>query len=862
MTQCRLIAVVISRYLFLYKDLYLRQIIVTFVARYTNDSLLYMTRFADVILPLPLYRYFTYRIPADMQGRLRQGHRVVVSFGRSKFYTAIVVALHDTEPQGYEVKEIATLLDDEPIVLRPQLKFWEWIAEYYLCSVGDVYKAALPSGLKLESETSLSVNSDYEESAEEPLSEREAVLMQVLSEQGRLTVHELEKLTGLRNTLPVLRRLVEREAIFVSERIRANYKPKTEVCIRLSFEPGNQEALRNAFELVKRSKQQETLLLSYLELSHFMQPGNYTEVSRAALLERAGVSAAVLAGVVNKGVMLTYKREISRFAKVMRHCADLPILSSEQSRALNEICSAMRDKSVTLLHGVTSSGKTEIYTHLIDNALKQGRQVLYLVPEIALTTQLTDRLQRVFGDKLLIYHSRFSDNERVEIWQKLLADREPKVILGVRSSIFLPFHNLGLVIVDEEHETSYKQYDPAPRYHARNAAIVLAQMYDARVLLGSATPAIESYYNAQCGKYGLVELLTRYSNNPLPEVRTIDMREQRRKKLARGNFSEPLVQEVHKALEREEQIILFQNRRGFAPMVECRECAWIPKCTQCDVSLTYHKRDNRLVCHYCGYSCEVPRMCPACLQPTIEVRGFGTERIEEDVESIFPDTPLARMDLDTTRSRNAYQEIIDNFAEGKSKILIGTQMVTKGLDFDRVSVVGILSADTMLSFPDFRAHERAFQMMAQVAGRSGRGKSRGIVFLQTSQPETPVISQVIRHDYVGMYNEQLSQREAFGYPPFTRLIYIYLKHRDEAVLDTLSQQYATILRKVFGERVLGPDNPPVARIQSLYIRKIMLKVEVSASMAQVKDLLRQIYERSLADDRFKALTLYYDVDPM
>ena len=862
MTQCRLIAVVISRYLFLYKDLYLRQIIVTFVARYTNDSLLYMTRFADVILPLPLYRYFTYRIPADMQGRLRQGHRVVVSFGRSKFYTAIVVALHDTEPQGYEVKEIATLLDDEPIVLRPQLKFWEWIAEYYLCSVGDVYKAALPSGLKLESETSLSVNSDYEESAEEPLSEREAVLMQVLSEQGRLTVHELEKLTGLRNTLPVLRRLVEREAIFVSERIRANYKPKTEVCIRLSFEPGNQDALRNAFELVKRSKQQETLLLSYLELSHFMQPGNYTEVSRTALLERAGVSAAVLAGVVNKGVMLTYKREISRFAKVIRHCADLPTLSSEQSRALNEICSAMRDKSVTLLHGVTSSGKTEIYTHLIDNALKQGRQVLYLVPEIALTTQLTDRLQRVFGDKLLIYHSRFSDNERVEIWQKLLTDREPKVILGVRSSIFLPFHNLGLVIVDEEHETSYKQYDPAPRYHARNAAIVLAQMYDARVLLGSATPAIESYYNAQCGKYGLVELLTRYSNNPLPEVRTIDMREQRRKKLARGNFSEPLVQEVHKALEREEQIILFQNRRGFAPMVECRECAWIPKCTQCDVSLTYHKRDNRLVCHYCGYSCEVPRMCPACLQPTIEVRGFGTERIEEDVESIFPDTPLARMDLDTTRSRNAYQEIIDNFAEGKSKILIGTQMVTKGLDFDRVSVVGILSADTMLSFPDFRAHERAFQMMAQVAGRSGRGKSRGIVFLQTSQPETPVISQVIRHDYVGMYNEQLSQREAFGYPPFTRLIYIYLKHRDEAVLDTLSQQYATILRKVFGERVLGPDNPPVARIQSLYIRKIMLKVEVSASMAQVKDLLRQIYERSLADDRFKALTLYYDVDPM
>ena len=821
-----------------------------------------MNRFADVILPLPLYRYFTYRVPEEMQGHLRQGHRVVVSFGRSKFYTAIVVALHDSEPQGYEVKEIATLLDDEPIVLRPQLKFWEWIAEYYLCSVGDVYKAALPSGLKLESETSLTVNTDFEEEPDDRLSEREAVLMQALSAQGRLTVHELEKATGLRNTLPVLRRLVEREAIFVSERLRANYKPKTEVCVRLTFEQGNSDALRNAFDLVRRAKQQETLLLSFLDLSHFMQAGCYTEVSRAALLARADVSPAVLAGLVNKGVMETYKREVSRFAPAKQACVSMPVLSSEQTRAYNEIFATLRDKSVTLLHGVTSSGKTEIYIHIIDAILKQGRQVLYLVPEIALTTQLTDRLQRVFGDKLLIYHSRFSDNERVELWQKMLRSREPRVVLGVRSSVFLPFHDLGFVIVDEEHETSYKQYDPAPRYHARNAAIVLAQMYGAKVLLGSATPAVESYYNALLGKYGLVELFTRYANNPLPDVRVVDMREQRRKRLVKGNFSEPLLNEMRGALKREEQVILFQNRRGFAPMVECRECAWIPKCTQCDVSLTYHKRDNRLVCHYCGYSCEVPRMCPACLQPTIEVRGFGTERIEEDVETLFADVPLARMDMDTTRSRNAYQEIIDDFAAGKSKILIGTQMVTKGLDFDRVSIVGILSADSMLSFPDFRAHERAYQMMSQVAGRSGRGKSRGVVLLQTSQPELPLISQVINHDYVAMYNDQLSQREQYGYPPFTRLIYIYLKHRDEAILDTLSHRYATMLRKVFGERVLGPDNPPVARIQSLYIRKIMLKVEISASMAQVKELLRQIYERSLTDDNFKSLTLYYDVDPM
>ncbi len=821
-----------------------------------------MNRFANVILPLPLYRYFTYRIPAEMQGLLRQGHRVVVPFGRSKYYTAIVAELHDTEPTEYEVKEIMTLLDDAPIVLHPQLRFWEWIAEYYLCSVGDVYKAALPSGLKLESETALTINPDYEEDADDRLSEREAILMSTLSAQGKLTVQEIERTTGLRHTLPILRKLVEREAIFVSERIRSNYKPKTEVCVCTTFPQGDNEALRRAFDAVGRAKQQEALLLAYLDLSHFMQKGGCIEVARTTLLQRADVSPAVLAALVNKGILQTYKREVSRFAPVAKPITALPTLSDEQARALSEIYASLRTKNVTLLHGVTSSGKTEIYTHIISHMLHEGRQVLYLVPEIALTTQLTERLQRVFGDKLLIYHSRFSDNERVEIWRKLLTDRSPRVVLGVRSSIFLPFQNLGFVIVDEEHEASYKQYDPAPRYHARNAAIVLAQMHGAKVLLGSATPAIESYYNAQTGKYGLVELLTRYADNPLPEVVTVDMREQRRKKQTVGNFSDTLLSLMQKALQREEQIILFRNRRGFAPMVECRDCAWIPKCAHCDVSLTYHKRDNRLVCHYCGYTSEIPRTCPACGMPSIEVRGFGTERIEEDVERIFPDTKLARMDMDTTRSRNAYQEIIDDFAAGRSKILIGTQMVTKGLDFDRVSIVGILNADDMLTYPDFRAHERAFQMMSQVAGRSGRGKSRGTVVLQTSQPAHPVINQVIAHDYTGMYATQTAERETYGYPPFTRLIYIYLKHRDEAMLDTLSQRYASLLQQVFGSRIIGPTNPPVARIQSLYIRKIMLKVETTASMAQVKELLRRVYEQSLADDRFKSLTLYYDVDPL
>lgn len=821
-----------------------------------------MNRFADVILPLPLYNYFTYRIPDEMQGILRQGHRVVVSFGRLKYYTGIVAILHDTEPTGYEVKEISTLLDDRPILLYPQIRFWEWIAEYYLCSVGDVYKAALPAGLKLESETSLTANPDYEGDADERYTEREALLLAALASQGRLTIHEIEKYTGLRNTLPVLRRLVERGAIFVSERMRASYKPKTETCVRFTFKQGDNEALHAAFDAIGRAKQQETLMLAYIDLSHFMQRGKCVEVSRAELLKRADVSSAVLAGLVNKGVMETYKREVSRFAVLQNTLSPLPTLSAEQNRAIGEIYASFREKSVTLLHGVTSSGKTEIYIHLISNLLQQKRQVLYLVPEIALTTQLTERLQRVFGEQLVIYHSRFSDNERVEIWQKLLASREPCVVLGVRSSIFLPFRDLALVIVDEEHETSYKQYDPAPRYHARNAAIVLASLHGAKVLLGSATPSVESYHNALSGKYGLVELFTRYSDNPLPFVETVDLREQRKKKQLSGSFSLPLLDKIKAALQNDEQVILFQNRRGFAPLVECRDCAWIPKCVNCDVSLTYHKRDNKLVCHYCGYTCDIPRVCPVCGGTAIEIYGYGTERIEEDVERLFPDTKIARMDTDTTRSRTAYQDIIDDFAAGRSKILIGTQMVTKGLDFDRVSVVGILNADGMLSFPDFRAHERAFQLMAQVAGRSGRGKSPGAVVVQTSQPAHPVIGQVIRHDYKGMYDTQCTERETFGYPPYTRLIYIYMKHKDEALLDTLAQRYAVTLRQVFEHRVVGPDNPPVARIQSLYIRKIMLKIEVTASMAQVKSLLRRIYEKCLADTRFKTLTLYYDVDPL
>ncbi|MCU6768621.1 primosomal protein N' [Barnesiella propionica] len=821
-----------------------------------------MSQFADVILPLPLYKYFTYRIPDDMRSCLQQGSRVVVPFGRKKYYTAIVAYLHDLAPVGYETKEIISLLDDKPVLRRPQLRFWEWIAEYYLCSVGDVYKAALPSGLKLESETTVTLNGEYEESEEVRLKDRELILLDTLSRNGKMSLSELERETGLKNILPVVRGLLEKEALFVSEQIKNNYKPKTEVYVRMSFPPEEKDLLKEVFDKVKSAKKQEVLLLSYLDLSCFMRKGMYREVSRKDLLERSAVSVSILNAMIAKGIFVKYKKEVSRFASLSVRLQDIAELSEVQKRAYEQITDSFRTHDVTLLHGVTSSGKTEIYIHLIKQVVDAGRQVLYLVPEIALTTQLTTRLQRVFGDKLIIYHSKFSDNERVEIWNNLLNEKKTGIILGVRSSIFLPFRDLGLVIVDEEHENSYKQYDPAPRYHARNAAVVLASMHGAKTLLGTATPSIETYYNARQGKYGLVELLSRFEELELPLVEIADVKELRRKRRMSGNFSPVLIDNASQALKQGEQVILFQNRRGFAPLVECKECAWIPKCEHCDVSLTYHKRFNQLTCHYCGYTYEIPRVCPACGQPTIEIKGYGTERIEEDVQEYFPGYEAARMDLDTTRSRNSYEQIISDFEQQKTRILVGTQMVTKGLDFDHVSVVGILNADTMMNYPDFRAHERAYQMMAQVAGRAGRKNHRGTVVLQTSEPNHPLIRQVMDNDYEGMYKTQLSERKQFSYPPFFRLIYIYMKHKDEQILNSLSIQYARTLREVFGERVLGPDNPPVARVQSLYIRKIVLKVEVNASMIRVKEILRKVYENMLTDGRFKSLILYYDVDPM
>lgn len=821
-----------------------------------------MEKFVDVILPLPLQASFTYALPPEMDGQVQIGCRVVVSFGRKKFYTGIVRNVHYLKPQEYEVKEVSAVLDEHPILVPLQFQFWEWLADYYLCTQGDVYKAALPSGLKLESETVVEYNPDFE--ATEPLSEREQKVLDLLAIEPEQTVTRLEKESGLKNILAVVKSLLEKDALFVKEELKRTYKPKTETRVRLTEAARNERRLHFFFdELQRRAPKQLDLLMKYIELSGCLGGREVKEVSKAELLKRSGATPAVFSVLVDKGVFEVYQQEVGRLVTVSQAVMSLNELNVHQQRAFDEIRASFRVKNVCLLHGVTSSGKTEIYIHLIDEAVRQGKQVLYLLPEIALTTQITERLKRVFGSRLGIYHSKFPDAERVEVWQKQLSHEPYDIILGVRSSLFLPFQRLGLVIVDEEHENTYKQQDPAPRYHARNAAIVLASMCGAKTLLGTATPSVESWYNAtEGGKYALVELKERYKEIQLPEIIPVDIKELQRKKRMNGPFSPLLLQYVREALEQKEQVILFQNRRGFAPMIECHTCGWVPKCKNCDVSLTYHKGLNQLTCHYCGYTQPVPRQCPACEGVDLRNRGFGTEKIEDDVKAIFPEARVARMDLDTTRTRTAYERIIHDFQQGRTDILIGTQMVSKGLDFDHVSVVGILNADTMMNYPDFRAYERAFQLMAQVAGRAGRKNKRGRVVLQTKSIDHPIIPQVMHNDFEGMVAGQLVERQLFRYPPYYRLVYVYLKHRNEQLLDVMAQTMAAKLRAVFGARVLGPDKPPVARIQTLFIRKIVLKIETNAPMARARQLLVQVQQEMVAEDRFKSLIVYYDVDPM
>ncbi len=816
--------------------------------------------YAEVILPLPLYSTFTYSIPDSFKDSVGIGFRVLVPFGRKKFYTGIVIQIHNQQPGDYEVKDIVAVLDNNSILRHPQLKFWQWISDYYLCAIGDVYKAAVPAGMKVESETRVSANPDYIDT-DGTLTERETVIYDMLLTKDYLTPADIAKATGYKNVETTVADLINREALFITEKIVDNYRPKTEVYVRLKAEQGDNNTVQEFFQKVKQARKQEAALLAYLDMSGWMKHEPLAEVTKDALIKRADSSLPILNAMVGKGIFLLYKKEINRFQLNANELSALNPLSDSQQEAYEKINECFNSKDVTLLHGVTSSGKTEVYTHIINDVLQQGKQALYLVPEIALTTQLTQRLQKNFGNRLLIYHSKFSDNERVDIWKRLLTTDEPCVVIGVRSSVFLPFNNLGVIIVDEEHETSYKQQDPAPRYNARDAAIVLAKMHNAKILLGSATPSITTYYKAETGKFGLVKLSTRFEGVELPEVRVIDTKLSRKHKEMEGAFSRELIDECNEAISRNEQAIIFQNRRGFAPMVRCKECAWMPKCENCDVTLTYHKHINLLTCHYCGYTIPLPNICPACKQPTIEVLGYGTERIEDDIEKHFPNAKVARMDLDTTRSKYGYDKIIESFSNHKTQILIGTQMVTKGLDFGGVSIVGIVNADTMINFPDFRSHERAFNMMEQVAGRAGRRQKQGTVCIQTSSPENPVIKFVVNHDYEGFYKSELEERRKYNYPPFTRIVNIYIKHRDDDSLTEMSVRFSNMLRQVFGKRVLGPEPPTIARIQQLYIRQIVLKVEETASMPKVKQILRMIYEQSLSDPRMKRAIVYYDVDP-
>ena len=734
--------------------------------------------------------------------------RVLVPFGRSKTYLGIVARLHDERPQGYEVKSVAQLMDSEPIITPQQLQLWQWIADYYLAPIGDVYKAALPAGLKAED----------------------------------------------------------------------GYRPKTETYIRLTPAYQNEAALHVALNVLARAPKQLEAFVEYLALSGWDQMdggrmmGEVGEITREELLNASHASATTLQLLEKRGILETYEVEVGR----LNHGGDyhpelIKSLNSAQQTAYNSILMSMMKRPVTLLHGVTSSGKTEIYIHLIQQALERKEQVLYLLPEIALTVQMMQRLQRVFGNRLGIYHSKYSDAERVEIWKKQLSKNPYDVILGARSAVFLPFQKLGLVIVDEEHETSYKQQDPAPRYHARSAAIMLAKMSNenahsslnpCKVLLGTATPSLESYHNAKTGKYGLVELKERYQGIELPEIQVVDIADLQHRKMMAGPFSPLLLNKVREALERGEQAILFQNRRGFAPMIECKQCGWVPHCQHCDVSLTYHRQMNQLTCHYCGYTYRVPTECPCCGSTELHTRGFGTEKIEEQVREVFPEAHVARMDLDTTRTRNAYERIIMDFGAGRTNILIGTQMISKGLDFDKVSVVGILNADSMLNYPDFRAYEHAFMMMAQVSGRAGRKGKRGLVILQTKSKEVPVIQQVVRNDYLALYKDLIAERQAFHYPPYYHLVYVYLKHRYDDVVNTASIELGSRLRQWFSGRVLGPDKPAVAKVKSQNIRKLVLKLENGIDMKKVREYLLMAQSQMMADKRYNSLQIYYDVDPL
>lgn len=803
---------------------------------------------AEIILPLPLAQTYSYNVE-NFREEIVAGMRVIVPFGKRKFYTGIVYKLKEEEDTS-SLKPVLSLIENYPIVLPKQLLLWEWIANYYQCSLGEVFKAAIPSGFRIESTTYISKNQEIECTS---LSEREQTALSFITENA-VPLEEVIKKNNDKNIFYIIRTLQQKNIINLSEELIPSYKAKTEIFVKINTEAVNEEAL----SLLKKSPKQQQL---FSTLTDFLNINNAEHISKRELLDISKCTNAVFNELKKKNLIVCFEKTISR----LEHTSPTRqpfTLNPQQTAAFDAIQNEFKHKNTVLLHGITSCGKTEIYIHLIETVLKKQQQVLFLVPEIALTTQLAERLKKVFGNKIGIYHSRFSDAERVEVWENLFFEKGYKIILGVRSSIFLPFRNLGLIIVDEEHDASYKQFDPAPRYHARNMAIVLGLHHHAKVLLGTATPSIESYSNALTGKFGLVELFARYDDIQLPEIEIIDLQQTYHRKQMKGHFSFALLERMNEKLAAGEQVILFQNRRGYSPYTECKQCAWVPRCPNCDVSLTYHKNFNKLTCHYCGYTEPMPQVCPSCKQPTLQTKGFGTEQIETEVADLFPEYKSVRMDLDTTTSKKAYERIISEFGSQQAQILIGTQIVTKGLDFDNVGLVAVLNADNLLNYPDFRAHERAFQMLIQVSGRAGRKGKQGLVLLQTSSPQHPIIQYTKSNDFKAFFKSQMTERACFHYPPFFRLIVIEIKHKDAKILSKAAYTAVKILKNENCGEILGPSNPPVGKIQGYFIKHILIKFEHTQSNESIKNSIQNCISQLKAIEDFKYLRINLDIDPM
>lgn len=821
------------------------------------------TLFADIVLPIAVKNEFTYRVPFEMNEFVQPGLRVVVPFGKGKLYTGIVSRVHENIPKDYQAKYIEHLLDESPIITGKQYQLWRWISEYYMAPIGDVMNAALPANFKLASETKITLHPDFEGRKDE-LTDRQFQVVEALEVQETLDLKEISEIVGIKTIQPLIKQLIDLQVVISLEELSHKYVPKTAIFYFFAEEYQSEEKLNELLQDMETQKSKEKqlhALIAMLSVGDFK--GSYDLPVMRKSLEEKEVSLSALQTLEKRGVLRSERLRIDRMGGNTKELQSRKILSQEQQQALDEVRAACAEKEICLLHGVTGSGKTEIYVELIEEQMKLGKQVLFLLPEIALTTQLIQRLSAYFGEKIGVYHSRFNQNERVEIWNHVLHNHPERyrIVLGARSSIFLPFRDLGLVIVDEEHESSFKQYDPSPRYNARDASIVLAKSFGASVVLGSATPSIETYFNAKSGKYGLVELNQRHGGVALPEIFCADVKEERRNKTMHSHISSFLLRNMEEALKKEEQIILFQNRRGYTPIWTCEVCNWSPRCKSCDVSLTYHKHTNSLKCHYCGYSSPPVGTCGNCGSNRLKMLGFGTEKIEDELSIIFPDKVIARLDLDTTRSKNSYQVILSEFENRKIDVLIGTQMVTKGLDFDHVSLVGILDADMLLNRPDFRAFERSYQLMSQVAGRAGRKSKRGTVIIQTGQPEHWIIQKVMQHDYKLFYENEILERRNFFYPPFFKIIQITLKHKDKDALDAASMEFAKMLKNVFHERVLGPEYPAVQRINNLYLKQIVIKVERDVSHKKVKERIQEIIDLFYSVPSYKSVRIVTDVDP-